>query len=295
MARHDHKEARKNKYNNDNNTSTTTGVIHTHCPTMKWTTTTHRPHLLISPCICRSKTYKACKLALRLRPSRTTKVIARHVTDHLFQIVLQWLSECRAFDSNLEFFVQQKEMMNCLVCTPPPPYYPIVLVRHYLTLEGARNSVNWSVINSKYKSKKNKPTNTLNPWTTITPLILILTMMTFPCPCPLRKLLQQEDHLPELPLLQLQFPLSPQITLVSFVILLNTNTRHRCVSGQLPVPSSLTKDPRPIPCPNTTDSLCLPVLLKISTKSGTRMSKYLYILKVKTSLSPHIPIRTGHP
>jgi hypothetical protein len=261
---------------------------------MKWTTTTHRPHLLISPCIRQSKIYNSCKLALRLRPSRTTKVIAQHVKDHLFHIVLQWLSECRAFDSNLEFFVQQKEMMNCLVCTPLPPYYPIVLVRHYLTLEGARNSVNQSVINSKYKSKKKQATQYTQP-PTITPLILILTMMTFPCPCPLRKLLQQEDHLPELPLLQLQLPLSPQITLVSFVIFLNTNTRHRCVSGQLPVPSGLTKDPRPIPRPNITDSLCLPLLLKLSTKSGTRMSKYLNILKVKTSLSPHIPIRTSHP
>jgi hypothetical protein len=91
---------------------------------------------------------------------RTTKVIARHV---LFHIVLQWLSKCRAFDSNLEFFVQQKEMMNCFVCTPPPPYYPMVLVRHYLTLEGARNSVNWSVVNFNYKSKKNQATQYTQP------------------------------------------------------------------------------------------------------------------------------------
>jgi hypothetical protein len=124
MARDDHKEERTNK------TTTTTpprrhnkGVIHTHHPTMKWTTT-HRPHLLISPCIRQSKIYKACRLALRLRPSWTTKVIARHVTDHLFHIVLQWLSKCRAFDSNLEFFVQQKVMMNCFCLHPPSTILP---------------------------------------------------------------------------------------------------------------------------------------------------------------------------
>jgi hypothetical protein len=102
-----------------------------------------------------SKFYKACTVALAIPPN-TKKVYARHLTDHLVVIILRWLHHCGAFNPFIPFKEQQDRLIQFLAMTPPPPYPPIYLVRHYLCILLESHKLKRSIDNSIDNSIRQK-------------------------------------------------------------------------------------------------------------------------------------------
>jgi hypothetical protein len=140
-------------HNNNNNNRTTTPRRARLMPT---TTTTTRALLLDNPFLRRSQLFKACKFALSL-PLSTKKDLARHVTDHLFNIVLRWVDGCGIYVLSSKFSDQQKQMIRFMGKCPPSPCRPIGLVQEYLSHLLFQKTIDQSVYNyNTYQSPKCK-------------------------------------------------------------------------------------------------------------------------------------------
>jgi hypothetical protein len=129
------------------------------------TSTATQALLLDNPFLRRSPLYKACKFSLSL-PLSTKKDLARHVTDHLFDLVLHWLDGCGIYVPSSKFSDQQKRMIRFMGDRPPSPCRPIGLVQEYLSHLLFQKTIDKSIYNyNNYQSRKCKtqPPHVISP------------------------------------------------------------------------------------------------------------------------------------